>query len=87
MLKISRQSSCQKKLRTGLTALIGGAKGRALADQIRLATSGAVHIGLLAAAKASAPRCAASGFPLPSRVRITDFPDPLFNPQLRAHDG
>jgi hypothetical protein len=44
MLKISRRSSCQKASDGTDGAHIGGAKGRALADHIRLATSGAVHI-------------------------------------------
>jgi len=40
-----------KGLRTGLTALIGGATGRVPAEQMALATSGAVHIRLLASLK------------------------------------
>jgi hypothetical protein len=49
-----------KRLRTGLTALIGGAKGRALAEQIRLATSGAVHIRLLGGRRCERSRRAKS---------------------------
>lgn len=47
MSKSFRRSSCQG-LRTGLTAPIEGATEHALAEQIALATSGAVHIRLLA---------------------------------------
>jgi hypothetical protein len=43
----ARGGRAAKGLRTRLTTLIGSATGRALAEQMALATSGAVHIRLL----------------------------------------